>query len=173
MAHTCQDIFRLTGCRIIRSAAEHHADLDVFIQAVRIGSCLCTGNHLIVNCLIFCPCNIFNEILRYSKMVEGLYRDQIDLVYDDPQFYPVAETVKQYLAIAVEEINHLSGIPALVMRRQIQGHLVMRNCDHRFHTIGNNFIDQILIKLQSLFIRLCLIAMRENSRPVDRCTVGL
>ncbi|MNI73639.1 hypothetical protein D3C73_1296620 [compost metagenome] len=40
--------------------------------------------------------------------------------------------------------------------------------DERFNAVLAHFVEHLIIELQSLFIRLGIITVRENTRPVDR-----
>ncbi|MNI74041.1 hypothetical protein D3C73_1301030 [compost metagenome] len=80
--------------------------------------------------------------------------------------------VKNHLAKADKELDHLSGIPPFISQGQMKRHFVMGQGDHWLHPVRYNFVDQVIIEFQTFFIRLLFVAVRKNSCPIDRGAKG-
>ena len=48
----------------------------------------------------------------------------------------------------------------------------MKQRDDRLHAAGHNRVDQVVVELQAFFIRLRIVAVGIDPRPVDRSTEG-
>ena len=89
----------------------------------------------------------------------------VDLVKGQPVLHFVLIAGKHYLREADKEINEFTVAPAAVFSHQVVRHLKMGERDHRFDTIFQALVEQIVIELQARFIGLQLITQRKNARP--------
>ncbi len=102
---------------------------------------------------------------------------EVSLVVDFIKRHPVLHFVliasENHSGKTDKEIDQLTIAPATIFRHQVIRHLEMRQCNHRFNPILQAFIKEIVVELQSGFIGLCFIALRENTRPCNRGTKTL
>ena len=103
-------------------------------------------------------------------MVEGLVDDQVDLVDDDPLLDLAFVAFEADFAILHKEVDEFSGIPAVVFDGQVQRHLIVGKRDQWFQTVFDHAVKEAVIESQTFFVWFFIIAVREDSCPVDRCT---
>ena len=94
----------------------------------------------------------------------------VDLVEGHPVFHFVFIATHHGVGIMNKEINHFTVSPATVFFHQMIWHFKMRQRDYGFDTIFQQFIEQIIIELQTSFIRFGFVTIRENTRPGNRST---
>ena len=130
-----------------------------------------TADHFIHDTLILRFLHLVHGIAGNAQMQNRFMRNQIDLVYIDPQLHPVMIPVQNHLTVAFKTIDCFFLIPSPVFQDQIDRHFIMAHGDHRFHSVGKNLIDQVIVKSQPFLIGFSIVAIGENPRPVDRCAV--
>ena len=67
-----------------------------------------------------------------------------------------------------KKTHQLPVHPPAVFRGKVIGHFKMTQGNHRLNIILQKLVKQIIIEFQPLFIRLCFIALREDTAPGNR-----
>ena len=176
--YALHDILGITGIGIEGHEAEHAANLEIGVDLMSLlhhkGCC----HHLIVGSLI----ERLLGILKFRKTdagigpaenIDGRVGLVVDLIEGHPVFDLILVTLHDAKSIAYEEIHQFAVGPAAVLLCQIVGHLEVAECDDRLDAVLQELVKQIVIELQTLFIGLCLIALRENAAPGNRCAEAL
>ncbi len=170
--HRHHHIVRGTGQRIDGAHGNHAADLqrrvDLAPRLHRQG----TGHQLIVRRLEHHRLAIFSRRIfqpgvgkRRKVFVEvGLV---VDLVKGHPVLHFMLVALKNDLREANKEVDQLTVAPAAVFRHQVERHLEVGKRDHRLDAVLQALVKKIVIEFESRFVRLQLVAFREDTRPGD------
>ena len=108
-----------------------------------------------------------------SRAHKGQVHQHIDLVERDPVPHLIPETSENRTAIAEIEIDHPAVPPGTVFIHKVQRNIKMTEGHYRLNIIPEQFIDQRLIELKSLLVRLLLLSRRENTGPGERKPITL
>ncbi|MNI82470.1 hypothetical protein D3C73_1391890 [compost metagenome] len=76
-------------------------------------------------------------------------------------------TAQYHFTETHEEIDHLTVFPAAILFDQMIGHFKVGQGDHRLDIVFEQLIKQIVIELQTGFVRLQFVTLGENTRPGD------
>ncbi len=87
-------------------------------------------------------------------MIVRFVSNQIDLIDRYPEFNLAFVSFEQDFTVVYEEINQFRISPTIVFQAEIQRHFIMRDGDHWLHIQFKQSINQIIVVLQALFIRL-------------------
>ncbi|MPM40150.1 hypothetical protein SDC9_86789 [bioreactor metagenome] len=176
----------MAGIRVKAGQRQHGPDLDIRNQLVSQLVRITAGHHQMMQRLVFSCCflrQIFcwkHRTLRLRFHFSILVGSQspesaqnIDFVDGDPILHLGFIAFEKDFAVAEVEIDHLPVCPAAVFFRQPKRHVEMKDSHNRFDAMLQAFVENIIIELQACFVRLCLVAVRENSCPGNRKTVAV
>ncbi len=76
--------------------------------------------------------------------------------------------LEDHFGKAHKEIDHFAVGPAAILLHQVQGHLEVGESDHRLDVVFQQLVEHVVVELQSLFIRLGFVTLREDAGPGDR-----
>ena len=96
---------------------------------------------------------------------EWCVQHRVDFIEGQPVFDLALVAVKEHPHIIFIEANEVMIDPAVVFLGQIERRFIVGNRHQRFNAVFVAFVEQIVIELQALFIRLCIIAVWENPAP--------
>ena len=166
----CNLIHRLARLRIDRRHRHHAADLEVRVDLVALDDGFCRSEELMVGDLIEHLVAVLTRLIEHAGIREGRERRvDVALVVDLVERHPVLDLVLVALedrdGEAHEEVDELAVAPAAVLRDEVVRHLEVRERDDRLHAVGMHRVEEIVVVLQALFIRLRLVAVREDARP--------
>ena len=66
-----------------------------------------------------------------------------------------------------EEIDDFPAAETTVRMRQMKRNLKMAESDDRFDAMLQELIKDIIIELETLLVRFCLVTFREDACPAD------
>ena len=172
-----QDIFRSAACRINRIEADHAADLEVRIDLKTLLDSQSGCYQLIVGGLIHDFFSILSSVQKDSAFLKDMVLNRVCLIVDLIECHPIFD----FILIALEadcrkfyeHVDRFSVQESVVFLYKCPRQLKMAECDQRLYIILAKFIEQVIIELESFFVRFSLIPSREDSGPGDRRTEGL
>lgn len=130
-------------------------------------------NHLVHDRLVLCRRQIVDLVLGNAQMVKGLMLDQVDLVDQNPVLDLAGISVKHDLAVALKAIDRLARVPARIGEGKVDGHLVMRERDHRLHAELDHLVKEPVVERKAFLVGLRIVAVGEDARPRDRGPKGV
>ena len=130
----------------------------------------CRSEELVVGNLIEHLVAVLTRLVEHAGIREGRERRVdvalvVDLVERHPVFDLVLVALEDRDGEAHKEFDELAIAPAAVLRDEVVRHLEVRERDDRLHAVGMHRVEEIVVELQALFIRLRLVAVREDARP--------
>ena len=166
------DIFRFAGVRVEGDHRQHAADLHVRVDAPRRFHRQRAGDELMVQHLVH---GLFRIVMLGIDHPGAAVAEQrrapvalvVDLVEGHPVFHFVLIALENHFGKAHKEIDHFAVGPAAVLLHQVQGHLEVGEGDHRLDVVFQQLVEHVVVELQSLFIRLGFVTLREDAGPGD------
>ena len=122
-----------------------------------------------MHCLIHQLLHMLALILVNAQGTELDSRHQIYLITNDPVFHLSLVTTQKNTCIIYKEIDDFAIRKTSIFRHQMDWEVIMAHRYDRLHAIFYNFINQLIVKLQSLFIWLLLITVRKDAAPGNTC----
>ena len=169
--------------------ADHVADHEIRIDLVAGDDCLSRSDELIVQCLksdlriilklrkraALCPCEIL--VVHEAQTVRSahlrLHDCDVDLVESEPVFYFILIPLHDRRRVAYEEVDNASVREAVIFCHDRPRDLIVAECYERLDPVLFALVKDSIIKCKSFLIRLRVVPVRENTRPVHGHTVAL
>ena len=117
---------------------------------------------------------VFPAVQEDAAFLQDMVLDRIGLIVDLVKCHPIRDFILVALEADGREMNEhidrLSVQETVVFFDDRPGQFKMAERDERLDVVLSELIEQVVIKSESFFIRLCLVASGEDPGPGDRCT---
>ena len=95
---------------------------------------------------------------------------EVLLIEGHPVFDAVAVTGHNQTSVPFEAVDNIPAGKAVIVLFEVVGGIKVVHADHRSDAVGDQLIDDIVIKLQTFFIGF-VVTVGDNTCPADRETV--
>ena len=155
--------------------AVHVAHLELGIVLVSVANHAARGHELVVERLVALLRRDLDlgarplEAADHRRLKEraGSGRAEVDLVEREPPAHLVVVAVEHGLRIALEELDELAALPAVVLLDQVIGHLVVAERHQRLDAVRPAAVEDPVIERQARLVGLQLLARGEDAAPRD------